>query len=353
MQPYIFEAITRWHSEGRPVALATIMRIRGSSNQPLGARMAITTDDEFIGSVSGGCVEADVYEAGRTVFTRGKARMLAYQHVEHPDIEVGLSCDGAIDVLVEPCTEETLAFLSAAPPRAALTLCYPDRADNPAPEHVYASGSANGDSALPPSLREAAAACLADEKRRSVTLEDGRVALVEALLGPPLLLIFGATEVALPLTRLARTMGFQVIVTDPRGRYADPRQHRDADGVIAAWPTQVAQQLPIGKRTYIVSLNHEARFEDELFRTLMHTERPAYIGAIGQRDRHTERLARSHEEGYDLSRLPTVHTPIGLSIGTKKPEEIALSIMAEIVAVRNGKKGGFLSARYENAATVQ
>lgn len=152
------------------------------------------------------------------------------------------------------------------------------------------------------------------------------------------LLIFGAGDIATVLAAFAARVGFDVTVSDPRSSFADPDRHPDANRVLAAWPREVLAEVGLDEGSYIVSLNHEPRFEDALFVALMEQPRPAYIGAIGKPERRLEREARQRESGFDLSRLPRIHTPIGLPIGGKSPEEIAVSIVAELIAVRNGRE---------------
>jgi xanthine dehydrogenase accessory factor len=151
------------------------------------------------------------------------------------------------------------------------------------------------------------------------------------------LFVFGATEIATVLASLAARVGFDVTVSDPRKIFADPEHHPEAHRVIAAWPDEVFRQVTVDESSFVVSLNHEPRFEDALFVALMGRRRPAYIGAIGKQARAREREARQEAAGFDLSKLPPVHTPIGIPIGGKSPEEIAVSILAELIAVRNGK----------------
>jgi len=332
-----------WLEAGEPVALATIVRIFGSSTQPLGARMAMTTNHRFVGAVSGGCVETDVYETGLTVIRRGAALMLHYQQVEDPLVEIGLNCEGKIDVLVEPLTPETLLLLTAPEPlyRVNVTLCSPENPSAPDAVHaqVFQTGNASPD--LPEPIIRDALAALSGDKPVTVSYTDGRVALFEPVLPPPTLLIFGADQAAVPLVRFARMLGFRTIVTDGRPAFATRAKHPDADLVLAAWPQEVVRRVGVDERTYVVSLNHEPRFEDAMLRALS-GHRVAYIGAIGKRVRHLERVERAAAAGLDLTQFPPIHTPIGLDIGGKSPEEIALSIIAEIVAIKNGRPGGML-----------
>ena len=352
MQEPILEQAAAWLAAGEPVALATIVHIRGASSQPLGARMAITRGDRFVGVVSGGCVEGDVYHQAARVLENGGARMLHYRHVEDPLVEIGLNCEGQIEVLLERVDAPTLALLRGedAPPRSVLvTLCDPTHPDDPRPLHARVAPSGGGGASLPDGVQQDALAAFADERPQSVRYADGRVALFEPRLPPPTLLIFGGEAIAVPLVQMAKILGFRTVVSDARAAFATREKHPLADEVIAAWPDEVIAQVGTDARTYVVSLNHEPRFEDAVFRALV--GRPlGYLGAIGQPQRQAEREARAAASGLDLGQLPPIHTPVGLDIGGKSAEEIALSILAEIVAVRNGRSGGMARAKRRASA---
>ncbi len=354
MSEKIFEQAAAWLDAGEPVALATVVRIFGSSSQPLGARMAMTTGNRFVGAVSGGCVETDVYETAMVVLRRGAPLMLHYQQVDDPLIEIGLNCEGKIDVLVEPLTPDTLlVHAERAPQRHVnVTVCTPGKPSAPDVRHARIEGDGRAEPPLPDAIVRDGLAALRSDRPRTVSYDDGRVALFEPVLPPPTLLIFGADEAAVPLVRFAKLLGFRTVVTDGRAAFATRAKHPDADEVIAAWPDEVVTRVGVSDRTYVVSLNHEPRFEDAMLHALAGHE-VAYIGAIGKRVRHLERVERAAAAGLDLSQFPTIHTPIGLDIGGKSPEEIALSIIAEIVAVKNGRPGGMLVTPLETSALPQ
>jgi xanthine dehydrogenase accessory factor len=328
-----------WMNDSLPVAMATIVRIFGSSSQPLGSRMMITTGNRFVGAVSGGCVETDVYHTAQIVLHTNHPLMLHYKHVENPVIEIGLNCDGKIDVVVERLERHLLDHLAANGRHVNVTLCSPGQPTAPEVIHaqVFPDGTTSVD--LPPGVVEDALAALKDDPPVTITYPEGRVALFEPVLPPPTLLIFGGEQIAVPLVHLANYFGFRTIVTDARPAFATRERHPEADLVLAAWPDAVIAQVDADERTYVVSLNHEPRFEDAMLRAVAGKPVP-YIGAIGKPVRQQERIERAAAAGVDLTLLPQIHTPIGLNIGGKTPEEIALSIIAEIVAVRNGRSGG-------------
>jgi xanthine dehydrogenase accessory factor len=332
-----------WLGTGETVIMATIVRIRGSSSQPLGARMVMTGDNRFVGAVSGGCVETDVYEAAQDVMLGDGPLMLHYKKVENPLVEIGLNCDGSIDVLVERLSRALYDMLTGPGQHVNVTLCYPNCPLAPEPLHAQVRPDGTTSADLPPAVVQDALAALKDDRPVTAAYPDGRIALLEPVLSPPTLLIFGADQMAVPLVRFAKLMGFRTVVTDARPAFAARDRHPDADLVLAAWPEDVVKQVGVDNRTYVVSLNHEPRFEDAMLHALAGRD-VAYLGAIGQRQRRTEREERAQADGFDLGQLPPIHTPIGLDIGGKSTEEMALSVMAEIIAVKNKRPGGKLTA---------
>ncbi len=344
MNDDIFTQAAAWLDAGEPVVIATVVCIVGSSSQPLGSRMAITTGDRFVGAVSGGCVETDVYEAAQDVLTGDGSLMLHYKQVEDPLIEIGLNCEGKIDVLVEPLPRDLYVQLAGPGTRVNVTLCAPNWPLAPQPVHAQVGPDGTASASLPPDVLADARAAFRDDRTVSRTYPDGRVALIEPVLPPPTLLVFGADQVVVPLVRLAHVLGFYTVVTDARPAFATREKHPEADRVLALWPQDVVNEIAVDERTYVVSLNHEPRFEDAMLRALAGYPL-AYLGAIGKPQRHFERIKRAAATGLDLSRLPPIHTPVGLDIGGKSPEEIALSIMAEIIAVKNGRTGGMLGVQ--------
>jgi xanthine dehydrogenase accessory factor len=309
--------------DGETVVLATIVDVTGSSSHPVGSRMAVFPDGTFLGSVSGGCVEGDVaYRAGE-VRQDGLPRIVEYHQVKDPVFEVGLNCDGSILVLLEAATEALVDSLRTTTPGLIVTRVM-----------RLSRGLQGGPVVVEREVRRGGT----PPKGRAASRRVGEELLLEEPVGfRNKLLIFGAGDIAAVLSAFAARVGFDVTVSDPRSSFADANRHPDANRVIAAWPREVLAQVGVDDASYIVSLNHEPRFEDALFVALMEHPRPAYIGAIGKPERQTEREARQRESGFDLSRLPRVHTPIGLPIGGKSPEEIAVSILAQLIALRNGR----------------
>lgn len=347
---HVVDQARQWHATGRVVVIATIAQIRGSSSQPLGSRMAITEDGGHVGYVSGGCVENDVAERAGQVASDGLPRRLHYRKVTDSVFEIGLNCEGQIDVILERLSDELLAGLTEREHRISITR-YRDREDDTVVvEHLLnAAGDSGIDSAGDTVVAAIARTQETGEPRNAID-RDGWVYLIEPPAIRPTLLIVSASSVAYPLCRLGADLGYRVVVSDPRSAYLVAERFPDADMLLPVWPRDIPKHVTFSRDCAVVSLNHEPRFEDDLFRMLVGQPAVGYIGAIGKRRRHEERLERQADAGYDLSRLPPVHTPVGLDLGGRRPEDVALAILAEVQAVRHGRTGAKLLARYEQAS---
>jgi len=350
LSEYVINQARQWHEAGRPVVVATIAGVRGSSSQPLGSRMAITDGGEFAGYVSGGCVETDVYEQSQQVFADGAPRRLHYSQTKDFLFEIGLNCEGQIEVVLELLTESVLADLLVPAPAVRVT-SYRDAPGSARRDsgdsgevvevhHLVLDETNPSTSTLPPEVMVAIDLARKSRFPRTTTDPAGWNHLIEPVSRKPTLLIVSASSVAYPLSRLGRALGYRVVISDPRADYLAPDRFPDAELLLPIWPRELPQHITFGPECVVVSLNHEPRFEDDLFRTLQSEPAVSYVGAIGKRERHGERVARQADEGYDLAQLPVIHTPVGLDLGGKSPEEIALSILAEIQAVHHGRSGG-------------
>lgn len=352
----IVEQADRWLQEGRPVALATIVSITGSSSRPLGTRMICTDQDEFAGAVSGGCVETDVCRIGREVLAGNQPHLVHYGSVRDPIFEVGLNCEGAIDVLIEPIDHEWTA--AARAPFIGVVLLQCRFGHPPAAGGGTASGGTTPvevNRTWYPSDMPYGGGLVRDAWQRATprtTRTTTNLLFAEPVLPPPTLLIFGAGPVADDLARLAGVLGYSTVISDPRAARFTPGQS-PAGRTCVTWPDETLRGLRdeglalLPGRTFVVSLEHEPRFEDALWTALLNDmastddpRRPAYIGAIGKGQRAIERDQRAREAGVDLSPLAPIRTPVGLDIGGKQSGEVALSILAEIVATIHDRPGG-------------
>lgn len=307
----------------------------------------------MVGSVSGGCVENDVFERAMRVLDDRRPVVQRYGIDDAVGVAVGLSCGGEIDVLIEPFRpdEAWTATRDALRDRRAVALCVGLSPDALLGRHlavVEGSGTAGG---LSPSVdtqvADAARALLGDGGRCSLDVEidrePGRV-FIEAIAPPPRLFIVGATHTAIPLSRMARELGFEVSVVDPRTPFATRDRFPDVDHLLMDWPDEVLDAAGLDARCHVLTLTHDMKFDVPTLARALRSE-VRYIGALGGRKTHARRLSRLRELGFEDRDLARIHTPIGLDIGARSPEEIALSILAEIVSVRRGHDGGSLRDR--------
>lgn len=336
-----FEQLTQWKREGKEVAFATVVRVQGSAPRPEGSRLLVSSAEELAGSVSGGCVENDVALHALQVLESGKARLVTYGIADEDAFEVGLACGGTIQVYIEPAESDEVAvaierMVSRGRLGALLTAVSGGEW-----RAVVAAGEGIVAGALPPTI---AGDVLADTQRlmadeQSRTLSYGEVDVFINVVAPsPKLLVFGAGPFAEPLCGLASRVGYDVTVIDPRPAFARQDLFPDAHEVIVSWPEKVLDTQH-WDGSFVVVLNHNQRLEDPVIRRAL-AEPIAYLGVMGSRRTHADRLARLEADGWDLEDRQRIHGPIGLDIGAETPAEVAVSILAEMTTVRYGSGVG-------------
>lgn len=338
----ILQSLEQWREEGKSLCLATVVKVYGSAPRPLGAKMVVSSDGEMAGSVSGGCLEGTVVEEARKVLKTGVPRLLNFGITDEQAWAVGLSCGGEIEVFVEPLSEKpwlaelvrclkeertvALATAIAGPRLGEKLLIWPD-------------GAALGDLGSPEgnrAVQQAAARLLAEQKSRRLPIpgEEGAEVFLEVFPPPPRLILIGAVHVAVFLLKFARILGFHTLLIDPRSAFANRERFAEADELVIAWPQEVLTPAHFNESTFLVVLSHDEKLDNPALRLAL--ESPCcYIGALGSRKTHARRLAALKEAGVLEEQLARIHAPIGLDLGGHRPEEIALSILAEIVAVQN------------------
>jgi xanthine dehydrogenase accessory factor len=304
-------------------AVATVVATRRSAPRPIGSKLVVTEDGQMQGSVSGGCVESDVYEVCRAVLRGDASRLVTYGISDDQAFEVGLPCGGEIDVFVREADPELESRLASLGDRRAVV--FTDLEDG-SQRLVVENEDAQADELL------------RGGQSRVVELE-GRRVFADVLGPPPRLLVFGAVDTAEALCGAARALGWRTVVSDARGRFATPERVPSADEVIVAWPEDVLARLQPDHATAIVVLTHDEKFDIPTLVGALETD-AFYIGAIGSRRNQEKRRERLLEEGVSEDALERVHGPAGLDLGAHTPAETALSILAEILAVRAGRSGG-------------
>jgi xanthine dehydrogenase accessory factor len=334
----ILREIERWRARGDRVALATVIATRKSAPRPVGSKLAISDKGEMTGSVSGGCVENEVYGEAGEILAGASPRLLSYGISDDDAFAVGLPCGGEIDVFVEAASDELLERLSGVVEREerAVLFTVVEGERRGAQLLVTEAGERFGDGPeehFEPVLR----------RGRNVVLEldSGEKVFAQVFGPPPRLLVFGAVDTTEALCRAAKQIGWRTIVSDARGKFATPERLPSADEIVVAWPEETLASVRPDHQTAVVVLTHDDRFDVPALKGALETE-AFYIGALGSRRNQARRRERLLEEGVDESQLERISGPSGLDIGADTPAETALSILAEILAVRAGRAGGML-----------
>jgi xanthine dehydrogenase accessory factor len=291
--------LRRWRARGdERVVIATLVAARGSAPRPVGSKLAVSERGELAGSVSGGCVESEVYEEAQAALAGGEPNLLSYGISDEQAWSVGLPCGGEIDVFVERASWEELTPVLAA----------------------IESG---------------------ERFTRTTVLDDEGREFVEEYGPPPLLLVFGAVDTAEALCKAAKQLGWRTIVADARSKFATAERIPSADELLVEWPDEVLARAEPDPWTAVVVLTHEDRFDIPALGGALRSD-AFYVGALGARRNQERRRERLLEEGLSEEEIDRIAGPVGLDIGAETPAETAVSILAEILAVRAGRPGGSL-----------
>ncbi|MEV6512830.1 XdhC family protein [Streptomyces sp. NPDC051642] len=351
----IAEELDRWMRDGRDFAVATVVTVGGSAPRPPGAALAVDTDGTVIGSVSGGCVEGAVYDLCVQALQDGDPVRERFGYSDEDAFAVGLTCGGVIDVLVTPVHAGDPLFtagLAAAARGEAVALARVVR--GPAellgrvllvrPDGSYESGL-DGRPELARTAAAQARALLDVGRTGSVEISEdgshcpgGLTLFVESSVPAPRMIVFGAVDFAAALVRAGKFLGYRVTVCDARRVFATRSRFPDADEIVVDWPHRYLQHTVTDERTVLCVLTHDAKFDIPLLGEALKLP-VAFVGAMGSRRTHEDRNRRLREVGVSERELARLRSPIGLDLGGRTPEETALSIAAEIVALRNGGSG--------------
>ncbi len=341
----VLDDLDRWQRQSEQVAIATLTEVRGSAPRLPGARFCATRSGEVSGSVSGGCIEADLFEHAMQVLDGGRPAVVQYGISDELAFEAGLSCGGEIEVLVEPfrpdAVWQTLREALLGQRSAVLAVGLEPASIAGRRMVVFEDGAATGSigADLDGAIAERARDLLIEGGTRRLALGDlgtERGVFLEAFRPPPHLFLLGAAFAAPPLARMASEAGFHVTVVDPRSAFATRERFPSADEVIVGWPNEAIEAAELGPHAYIVMLLHDEKFDVPALVPALRSE-AGYIGVMGSRRTHERRLEQLREQGCDDAALSRLRAPIGLDIGGREPAEIAVSILAEMLAVRYGR----------------
>jgi xanthine dehydrogenase accessory factor len=336
----ILADVDDWLVQGKPVAIATVLQTWGSSPRRAGARMAVTPGGGISGSVSGGCVEGAVYEAGIESLELSQPRLLHFGVADETAWEVGLACGGSIDIFVKPLEMEFFKSLRTVVTSEQLAglVTVVRGPDELLGRELLVTEKGEKEGSISSEWDDVVIG-LAKEtmdlgNTRRVMLNEALAVFIEVLSPPPTLVIVGGVHITIALVALAKTLGYRTIVIDPRKAFGNEQRFPNVDRLIQSWPSEALEQVPLTRSTALAMLTHDPKLDDPALKIALPS--PAfYVGALGSRTTQSKRRERLLGEGLTEPELDRLHGPIGLDIEAQTPEEIALSIMAEIVASRN------------------
>ncbi|MFG2194169.1 XdhC family protein [Streptomyces sp. NPDC048639] len=353
----ILPALSRWYEAGTVFGLATVVSVSRSAPRDPGAAMAVGPDDEVVGSVSGGCVEGAVFELAREVVESGEARLETFGYSDEDAFAVGLTCGGEITLLVRPVSRASdpgfaevaaavagqrpvavATVLGGPAPRGATLAVWPDRVSG-------TLGSSGLDAAVSADARGELAQGATGQRHygpHGERREDDVTVFLQSFTPPPRMLVFGAIDFAAAVARIGGFLGYRVTVCDARPVFATPKRFPGEVEVVVDWPHRYLRGTVTDERTVICVLTHDPKFDVPLLEVALRTP-AAYIGAMGSRRTHDDRLKQLRETGVGDAELARLRSPIGLDLGARTPEEVAVSIAAEIVALRWGGSGAALT----------
>jgi xanthine dehydrogenase accessory factor len=336
----ILSDLDNWRAEDKPIAVATVIQTWGSSPRRAGAKMALTPDGKISGSVSGGCVEGAVYETGVEVLKTNRPQLLHFGVADETAWEVGLACGGSIDIFVEPLDAEFFTTLRTVlveeQPAVLVTVIRGSDQLLGREMLIREDGSVTGtiSDELNAQALTLASEALKQGKSQRAMLNDNLEVFMEVILPPPTLIAVGGVHITVALMALAKTLGYRTVVVDPRSAFGNEERFPNVDRLIPLWPEEAFQQIPITRSTAVAMLTHDPKLDDPALKIALAS--PAfYVGALGSQTTQAKRRHRLLDDGLTEEQLNRLHGPIGLEIGAGTPEEIAMSIMAEIVAARN------------------
>lgn len=366
MKDVLGDIVRAWKA-GETVGLGTVVDTAHSAPRPPGAAMAVLADGSVVGSVSGGCVEGDVYELAQTVVGERASQLRRYGYSDDEAFAVGLTCGGIVDVFVEPLDRQSFPELESVaediaaerPVAVATVVAHPDAARVGRhlvvrPDGAEGSlGSERADDAVADDARgllEAGRTQLLWYGPEGERMDTEMQVFVSSFQPRPRMIVFGAIDYAAAVAQQGALLGYRVTVCDARPVFATEARFPAADEVVVAWPHRFlraeVEAERVDNRTVICVLTHDPKFDVPLLDTALRLEgpsRPFYIGAMGSRRTHEERLDRLREAGLGQELLDRMHSPIGLDLRGRTPEETAVAVAAELIALRWGGTGRSLS----------
>ena len=331
------ETVAEWQRAGARLALATVIHVDGSAPRDEGAKMVINASGRTSGSVSGGCVESAVAEEAMTVLETGTPKIVRYGINRNMMWDVGLACGGTIDVFIEP-----LESPLPAPSNKAFAVCTVVRGPDSIGKKIIVDAKGAVEGTFGQSQAEAKVVEQAVELMgagHSKTVEAGGYQIfIDANIPQPRAILVGAVHIAVALCEMATQAGFAVTVIDPRSSLCNPERFPRAASLVVDWPQDALPKIELDENTYVAVLTHDDKFDDPTLLAVL-PSRARYVGAIGSKKTQALRRTRLLDAGVPHDAVERMHGPIGLDIGAHSPEEIAVAILAEMIAAKYQRSG--------------
>lgn len=335
----IFPDIAKWFEEGQEIALATVIKTWGSSPRTVGAKMAINQSGGITGSVSGGCVEGAVVTAAMDTLKDGKPQFLHFDVADETAWEVGVACGGEVDIFLRKLTPDVMAAfhrgLDSEDVFALATLVQAPGDLMGKEISLFPDGHRIGE--VGSELENRILAAVQDQIKANdpaqFQLGEDLTAFIDVMPPPPTLVIVGGVHIAVALVKIARAIGYRVVIVDPRRQFGTRMRFPEVDEIIQKWPEDAFEKIKLNANTAVAMLTHDPKIDDPGLVASLPSD-AFYVGALGSRKTQAARRERLLQAGVTPELLERLHGPIGLDLGGRSPEEIALAVMAEIIQVR-------------------
>lgn len=331
LTPSTMEQARGWADDGLRLALATVVETWGSSPCPAGSQMVINSQAGFAGSVSGGCIEMSVVSESLEVLAGGGFTVEEFGISDATASAAGLACGGNIKVMMEPLDRALLDAFGGPRPAVRVVELASGRSS------FLRNGVAEGELAIGGETRLAALEVEAEARARTCEVEGSRIFL-QPLVAAYRMVVIGAVRIAQSLAPMAAEAGFDVTVVDPRPAFAADERFPGVE-VLREWPDKALPKLGLDSRTAVITLTHDIGPDDLALNLALRSD-SFFIGALGSRKTHAARIGRLRAANCTDAAIARIHGPVGLDIGARTPAEIAVSILAQVIAARNGRGGG-------------
>jgi xanthine dehydrogenase accessory factor len=341
----VLDKLDQWRESVQELAVTTVVETWGSAPRPVGSKMIITLTGGIAGSVSAGCVEGAVIQEAQSVIKSGNPRLIEFGVADETAWEVGLACGGKIKVFIEPGSALDSIYynlkgdLISGKTFVVVTILEGGIDTINRKMLIQSDGKIVGDLVLPEDaefIKDKALEFLENGNSGILTIPDGTKVFVESFPLPPKLIIIGGGHLSVPLITIANAAGFETILIDPRDAFANRERFPHADTLIRQWPDEAIGNLTIDRSAFIVVLTHDPKLDDPTLLLALKSN-ARYVGALGSRRTNQKRLQRLRKSGLTEEQLSLLHAPIGLDLGGRSQSEIAISIMAEIIQVKNSE----------------